>query len=193
MVSQESSALWVGRLAREGWSVVDDGMVYDFPRDGEGRPLYDEIEGVSWLARDRVVVVSDRAKSGGPRRRAHDESIAVFTIPHPAYAELSGGPTPAPPPVRGLFVQPVSGDGALLRLARLRFAQAGMPAEVYAGSSEQLEGMLRWAPDSPVLPTVHLDRASMCAPRTVGLRSSASRAASPAGSRLWSCTTRPDG
>lgn len=159
VVSQESSALWVGRLAREGWSVVDDGTVYDFPRDGEGRPLYDEIEGVSWLARDRVVVVSDRAKSGGPCRRAHDESIAVFTIPHPAHAELSSGPIPAaPPPVRGLFVQPVSGDGALLRLARLRFAQAGMPAEVYAGSSEQLENMLRWAPDSPVLPTVHLDR-----------------------------------
>ncbi|MGH3672577.1 MAG: hypothetical protein ACRDSH_18405 [Pseudonocardiaceae bacterium] len=159
VVSQESSALWVGQLAREGWSVVGDGTVYDFPRDGEGRLVYREIEGVSWLERDRIVVVSDRAKSGGPRRRAHGESIAVFTIPHPAPADPSSGlPPAAPPPVRGLFLQPVSGDGALLRLARLRFAQARMPAEVYAGSSGQLEDVLRWAPDSPVLPTVHLDR-----------------------------------
>jgi hypothetical protein len=57
--------------------------------------------------------------------------------------------------VRGLFQQRVDGDDALLRLARLRFAQQGMPAEVHAHSADALESVLRFAPDRP---TVHLDR-----------------------------------
>lgn len=84
VLSQESSALWVGRLDSAEWSVVDDGTVYEFPRDDDDRPRYGHVEGVSWMAPDQIVVVSDRAKGGerhgNPR---HDESIAVFTIPAP--------------------------------------------------------------------------------------------------------------
>jgi hypothetical protein len=40
----------------------------------------------------------------------------------------------------------------------LRFAQAGMAAEVYAGSPDELSRVLRHAPGSPALPIVHLDR-----------------------------------
>jgi len=82
VVSQQSSALWVGRLSPDGWDLLDDGQVFGFPRDPRGRVLYGTAEGVSWLAERLVVVVSDRAKRGQPRRiRAKDQSIHVFALP----------------------------------------------------------------------------------------------------------------
>jgi len=60
--------------------------------------------------------------------------------------------------VRALFQQRVDGDDALLRLARLRFGQAGLAAEVYADSPEQLERILGFAPARPYPPVVHLHR-----------------------------------
>jgi hypothetical protein len=62
-------------------------------------------------------------------------------------------------PVRGLFQQRIAGDDALLRLAALRFAEAGMPAEVYADAPDDLERLLRYVPEHPTLPVVHLNRA----------------------------------
>jgi hypothetical protein len=62
------------------------------------------------------------------------------------------------PAVRGLFRRQVAGDDALLALAGLRFAQAGMPAELYAGSPDDLAGQLPFVPEHETLPTVHLDR-----------------------------------
>ncbi len=64
VVSQESSALWVGRLARSAWRVVDDGAVYRFPRDDDGKVVYCNVEGVAWLSDTQVVVVSDKTKPG---------------------------------------------------------------------------------------------------------------------------------
>jgi hypothetical protein len=64
----------------------------------------------------------------------------------------------APPGIRGLFQQRVAGDDALLRLARLRFAQAGMPAELYANTPDDAERLLGFLPEHPTRPTVHLDR-----------------------------------
>jgi hypothetical protein len=84
VVSQESSALWAGRLHRTRWEVAGPGAVWEFPPDREGRTVYCNVEGVSWIAADRVVVVSDRAKRNGrqdERCRAKDQSIHVFTIP----------------------------------------------------------------------------------------------------------------
>src|SRR5205807_2371861 len=40
VVSQVSSALWVGRLSAESWEIAAPGMVYAFPRDPEGRIVY---------------------------------------------------------------------------------------------------------------------------------------------------------
>jgi hypothetical protein len=83
VLSQASSALWVGRLDPAGWEVDGDGAVFGFPPDEQGRPVYCNVEGVSWLSADTVVVVSDRAKRDGQdaRCRAKDQSIHVFTIP----------------------------------------------------------------------------------------------------------------
>jgi hypothetical protein len=61
-------------------------------------------------------------------------------------------------PIRALFQQRIPGDKALLQLARLRFAQAGLGVEVYADSLDQLEHLLELAPPNEFLPTVHLRR-----------------------------------
>jgi len=87
VVSQASSALWVGRLCRNGSDVIDEvadeGTVFRFPTDSRGRTVYRTVEGVSWLGDDRVVVVSDKVKpgSGEGSGRAKDQSIHIFTIP----------------------------------------------------------------------------------------------------------------
>jgi sugar phosphate isomerase/epimerase len=75
-------------------------------------------------------------------------------------SELAERVRPSEPvgPVHALFQQRVSGDDALLRLARLRFAQMGVSAELYADTPGQLEGVLRFAPAQPRLPVVHLNR-----------------------------------
>jgi hypothetical protein len=62
------------------------------------------------------------------------------------------------PGVRALFQQRVSGDDALLRLAAWRFKEAGMPAELYADSPDQLEYLLAFVPEDDTLPSVHLSR-----------------------------------
>jgi hypothetical protein len=66
--------------------------------------------------------------------------------------------TQVPVPVRALFQQRIAGDDALLRLAARRFAEAGMPAEVYADRPEDLSRLLRYVPDNETLPVVHLNR-----------------------------------
>jgi hypothetical protein len=89
VISQVSSALWLGRLAPDGWQVTDTGTTYSLPRDADGNILYGTAEGVSWIAPDQVVVVSDKAKPEQDHRcRAKDQSIHVFRIPT--------SPTPSP-------------------------------------------------------------------------------------------------
>ena len=84
VVSQVSSALWVGSLEPSGWQVAGDGTSYALPRDADGGIVYGTAEGVSWIAPDQVVMVSDKAKPEQDRRcRAKDQSIHIFRIPPP--------------------------------------------------------------------------------------------------------------
>jgi hypothetical protein len=61
-------------------------------------------------------------------------------------------------PVHALFQRRVAGDDALLKLARRRFTQMGLAAEVYADTPEELEYVLQFVPAHPYLPVVHLNR-----------------------------------
>jgi hypothetical protein len=84
VISQMSSALWVGDLAPSGWEVTGAGTCYALPTDADGSVVYGTAEGVSWLAPDHVVVVSDKAKPDqDPRCQAKDQSIHIFRIPSP--------------------------------------------------------------------------------------------------------------
>jgi hypothetical protein len=62
------------------------------------------------------------------------------------------------PAVMGLFQRRIPGDDALLRLARRRFLEAGIGAEVYAHDEDELRHVLNFAPTTERLPVVHLDR-----------------------------------
>lgn len=80
VVSQASSAVWVGGFSVEELEVTDAGTVHRFPLE-EGRIAYCTIEGVAWDG-GRLVTVSDRAKRDHPRRcRGKGQSIQVWTVP----------------------------------------------------------------------------------------------------------------
>ena len=87
-------------------------------------------------------------------------------LPDPGRLGQQGRPGPGRPagqssgprPIHALFQQRVAGDTALLRLAGLRFAQAGLAAEAYADTADQLEHVLKYVPPHSRLPIVHLSR-----------------------------------
>ena len=83
VISQASSALWVGVLQENAWDFADAGVVYPFPTNEDGETIYCNIEGVSWIAPDQIVVVSDKCKPGEQPKicQQKDQSIHVFRIP----------------------------------------------------------------------------------------------------------------
>jgi hypothetical protein len=86
VISQASSALWVGRIRAQPAGLEDlfegDGRLFLFPRDDKGRIMYCNPEGVTWAGNDRLVVVSDKGKADQPNRCARkDQSIHIFRIP----------------------------------------------------------------------------------------------------------------
>ena len=85
------------------------------------------------------------------------------------------------PPLHALVQRRIDGDDALLRLARLRFEQAGLAAEAYAGFPEELEGLLAFTPSADRPPTgTCLGRSTSCG-RPTGRPSPHSPAASATG------------
>ncbi len=82
VVSQATSALWVGALAPADWRREGDGQVYRFPRNGNDKVVYCNVEGVAWLDDDSLIVVSDRRKSKqGKRCGEKDQSVHLFRLP----------------------------------------------------------------------------------------------------------------
>ncbi|MCL5024587.1 MAG: hypothetical protein M1497_14730 [Nitrospirae bacterium] len=62
------------------------------------------------------------------------------------------------PPVLALFQKRIEGDDTLLELASLRFGEAGLGAEYYAETPEELEGLLQFRPFPGAPASVHLHR-----------------------------------
>ena len=58
----------------------------------------------------------------------------------------------------GLFEKRIEGDDCLMELSCRRFLQAGMGAEMHAGTPEQLDGLLKFRPSLEVPVVVHLAR-----------------------------------
>ena len=58
----------------------------------------------------------------------------------------------------GLFEKRIEGDDCLMELARRRFQQAAMGAEMHAGTPEQLDGLLKFRPSDEGPLVVHLPR-----------------------------------
>jgi hypothetical protein len=101
VISQRSSGLWLGNLAPSDWQVTGAGASYALPRASDGSIVYGTLEGVSWVAPDQVVMVSDKAKPEQDHRcRAKDQSIHIFRIPSPVHPPSAAptGPSFIPPP-----------------------------------------------------------------------------------------------
>jgi hypothetical protein len=82
VVSQMTSALWVGQLKAESWEWEDDGQIYLFPRDESGKKVYRNIEGVNWITSTQLVFVSDKCKPGKRSKKCteKDQSIHIFNL-----------------------------------------------------------------------------------------------------------------
>lgn len=78
VVSQTSSAIWVGKLDKDTWTIEGDGTVYRFPRL-KSRPLYATVEGITWVSEKRIAVVSDASKDD--TGRAKEQSVHLFDLP----------------------------------------------------------------------------------------------------------------
>lgn len=62
------------------------------------------------------------------------------------------------PRILALFQKRIDGDDSLLELARLRFSQAGLGAEFYAETPEELDYLLQFRPHPETPAAVHLKR-----------------------------------
>ncbi|SBO43948.1 hypothetical protein [Cyanobium sp. NIES-981] len=83
VLSQSSRRIWIGKLneAADGFA-ADAGIVYRFPSKH-----YANVEGVSWLSDNELVMVSDRRKNDHNKKdqskgdASKDQSIHIFRIP----------------------------------------------------------------------------------------------------------------
>lgn len=80
IVSQESSALWLGTLTTSPWELSGPGIVYAFPRTANGALQYCDIEGVTFLNGNSLAFVSDKS-TGSDACKDKDESVHIFAIP----------------------------------------------------------------------------------------------------------------
>lgn len=77
VTSQESKALWIGRLSATSWSFLDDGTLYPLPSSD-----YCNIEGVTFLSPSRVALVSDLSdpQSDPAGCNNKDEMVHIFDL-----------------------------------------------------------------------------------------------------------------
>jgi hypothetical protein len=80
IVSQRSSALWLGTLLEGPWRFADTGMTYAFPKRSDGAIQYCNIEGVSFLEGETFALVSDKTSESGACSDK-DQSVHVFRLP----------------------------------------------------------------------------------------------------------------
>ena len=87
VISQVSSAMWVGRVQPDPAGLDDlfeeESRTFLFPRDKQCRIIYCNLEGVTWLPDRRLVVMSDKAKADEQASRCtrKDQSIHIFRLP----------------------------------------------------------------------------------------------------------------
>lgn len=76
--------VWIVDADLNTQSFKDKGAFYAFPKNSKGQTVYCNVEGINFVGRDTIVVVSDKMK-GGDRQPAEcggkDQSIHLFTIP----------------------------------------------------------------------------------------------------------------
>ncbi len=88
ITSQEDGQLWIGTLSSTSWTITG-GTAYEFPHGsstgvvGAGSyQVYGNIEGISFISSNQIVVVSDKADNSQPSYQTYkDQSVHIFNIP----------------------------------------------------------------------------------------------------------------
>ena len=81
ITSQESSAVWVGKLDVKNWHIAGDSTIYKFPVDNNGNPVYCNIEGIDWLSKNQLVTVSDAKKDNQPEFcKSKAQSVHIISL-----------------------------------------------------------------------------------------------------------------
>jgi hypothetical protein len=77
VTSQESKAMWIGRLSAMSWSFLDDGTIYPLPSSD-----YCNVEGVTFLSASRVALVSDMSDPQDDPANCNnkDEMVHIFDL-----------------------------------------------------------------------------------------------------------------
>ena len=93
ITTQEDSAVWIGQLTgihqgklNPGNLTFDENVheVYYFPKSNSCKTIYCNIEGVTFINDDMLMVVSDQMKKGGKQPYwclEKDQSIHAFVLP----------------------------------------------------------------------------------------------------------------
>lgn len=86
IVSQENSAVWIGKFkpGKNGHFHFGKGKTYDFPRNDACLIKYCNIEGIYWITDNAIAAVSDKMKSKGKqsfRCLEKDQMIHTFALP----------------------------------------------------------------------------------------------------------------
>ncbi len=87
VVSQMSSALWMGRVRSDRTNLdsiwEDDGVTFLFPRSRNGKIIYCNLEGVTWIGERMLALVSDKAKADRQASRCaeKEQSLHIFRLP----------------------------------------------------------------------------------------------------------------
>jgi len=84
IVSQESSAIWIGQLDIAAWEFVGPGKVMHFPRNDDCEIIFCNIEGISFLDEYQIITTTDRSKALQDYTCVdNDQSVQTFLLPEP--------------------------------------------------------------------------------------------------------------
>ena len=64
--AQSDSQVWIGRFKWETWEFVDEGTLYNLPRNDACQVTYCNIGAVQWLDDRRITLASGVAQPGDP-------------------------------------------------------------------------------------------------------------------------------
>ncbi|RMG68542.1 MAG: hypothetical protein D6715_01825 [Calditrichaeota bacterium] len=81
VLSQASARVWLGRLHPQRWAVADSGAVYTLPTGLDGRTRICRAEGICWLNRSTLAVVTDRNKRDPDPCRALHQHLIILKLP----------------------------------------------------------------------------------------------------------------
>ena len=80
VLSQQSSAVWIGTLGTAPFALSAGGTRYDLPRTSSGKITYCNAEGLAFVDAKLLAIASDKTDEGGDCKD-HDEALALFALP----------------------------------------------------------------------------------------------------------------